>query len=71
MGFFKNLPIKLKLKENATFNQFARAVESNLGQSLESKNQDLTLGMILDTLSFVYTPVESGSTEPQTTTVDL
>ncbi len=71
MGFFKNLPISLKIKEYATFDQFARAVESNLGQSIESKSKDLTLGMILDTLTFIYTPVDSGSVEPQTTTIDL
>lgn len=44
MGFFKNLPINLKTKELATPEQFARAVESNLGQKMEiSGSGNLTL----------------------------
>jgi hypothetical protein len=35
MGFFKNIPIDLKTNELATEAQFARAIESNLGQKAE------------------------------------
>lgn len=60
MGFFKNLPMNLKTKEFATEAQFARAVESNLGQRLEQVGTGtLTLRTLLDTLSDIYRPTDS------------
>lgn len=66
MGFFKNLPISLKMSELATPEQFSRAVESNLGQKLEQigTGNILTLKTVLDTLSLMYeVPVVSEQTE--------
>lgn len=61
MGFFKNLPKKLKVQELATEEQFARAVESNLGQRLEQIGTGtLTLRTLLDTLSNIYRPTGLG-----------
>lgn len=61
MGFFKNLPKKLKVQELATEEQLARAVESNLGQRLEKVGTGtLTLRTLLDTLSSIYRPTGLG-----------
>ena len=55
MGFFKNLPIDLKTKEFATEEQFARAIESNLGQKIEQVGTGtLSLKTVLDILSQLY-----------------
>lgn len=56
MGFFKNLPIDLKPSELATPEQFIRAVESNLGQKIESIDSGniLTLKAVIDTLEQLY-----------------
>lgn len=54
MGFFKNLPIDLKVNEPATKDQFAKAVESNLGQHVEIGTGALTLKTVLDTLDGLY-----------------
>ncbi len=57
MGFFKNLPIDLKASELATPDQFARAVESNLGQKVElGSSTTLLLKTVLDTLAHLYEP---------------
>lgn len=64
MGFFKNLPIDLKTTELATPGQFARALESNLGQAMdETGTGTLTLKTVLDTLNRLYQ-------EPSTDYVD-
>lgn len=63
MGFFKNLPINIRTKEVATFEQFSRAVESNLGQTLEASTGSLTLKSVLDSLSLLYSP-EAEATGP-------
>lgn len=64
MGFLKNLPINLNTKELATDGQFARAMESNLGKKIDRTGTGiLTLHTILDTLSAIYYPTNSGRTE--------
>ncbi len=72
MGFFKNLPMNLKTKEFATEAQFARAVESNLGQRLEQVGTGtLTLRTLLDTLSDIYRPTDSWEDTPESSSDDI
>lgn len=71
MGFFKNLPIDLKVTELATPEQFARAVESNLGQKLHVFGTGtLTLKTVLDTLGQLYQG-PSADTETITQNIDI
>lgn len=76
MGFFKNLPIDLKVSELATPDQFARAVASNLGQQIELDDtvHALTLKTVLETLSNLYqdqTDSLQESTGSMSNTIDI